>query len=152
MPVYNSPPVPGSQPASLVLRLQGSVLPVEISIPQTLQRRLTQQGQSFPAPQSGLALIDTGASLSAVDDEVILTLGIAPVGQTQIHTAGGIVARPLYPARFSFPGTDLPPLTFRRVAGSALQSQGVVALLGRDMLANVILIYNGPAGTFSLAV
>lgn len=59
---------------------------------------------------------------------------------------------PLHPLRFSFPGTDLPPITFRRVAGSALQSQGIVALLGRDVLANFILVYNGPAGTFSLAV
>jgi predicted aspartyl protease len=152
MPVYNSPSASDIQPVSLALRLRGAVIPVEISIPQTLQRRLTQQGQSPPAPQNGLALIDTGASLSAVDDEAIRTLGMAPVGQTQIHTAGGIVARPLYPARFSFPGTDLPPLTFRRVASSALQSQGVIALLGRDMLANFILIYNGPAGTFSLSV
>ncbi|TMA57640.1 MAG: hypothetical protein E6J80_06080 [Deltaproteobacteria bacterium] len=152
MPVYNSPTAPGPQPPALVLRLRGPILAVEISIPAALLRRLTQQGQPPPAPQSGLALIDTGASLSAVDDEVVRTLGIAPVGQTQIHTAGGIVARPLYPMRFSFPGTALPPITFRRVAGGALQSQGVVALLGRDMLANFILVYNGPAGTFSLAV
>lgn len=152
MPVYNSLSTQGSQPDSLVLRLRGPVLPVEIFIPASLLRRLSQQGQPPPAPQTGLALIDTGASLSAVDDEVIRTLGIAPVGQTQIHTAGGIVSRPLYPARFSFPGTDLPPITFRRVAGSALQSQGVVALLGRDVLANFILIYSGPTGTFSLAV
>jgi hypothetical protein len=152
MPVYNSPPAQGPQPASLVLRLRGPVLPVEISIPAALLRRLAQQGSLPPTPQPGLALVDTGASLSAVDDEIVRTLGIVPVGQTQIHTAGGIISRPLYPLRFSFPGIGLPPITFRRVAGSALQSQGIIALLGRDVLANFILIYNGSAGTFSLAV
>lgn len=152
MPVYNSPVAPGPQPSSLILRLSGPVLPVEITIPATLLRRLTQQGHPLPAPQSGVALIDTGASLSAVDDGVVRALGVAPVGQTQIHTAGGIVFLPLYPVRFSFPGIGLPAITFRRVVGSPLQSQGIVALLGRDVLANFILVYNGPAGTFSLAV
>jgi hypothetical protein len=33
MPVYNSPVAPGPQPGSLVLRLSGPVLPVEITIP-----------------------------------------------------------------------------------------------------------------------
>ena len=34
---------------------------------------------------------------------------------------------------------------------SALASQGIMGLIGRDVLDRAMLIYNGPAGHFSLA-
>ena len=39
-----------------------------------------------------------------------------------------------------------------RAYGANLASQGLVALIGRDLLASCILIYNGPDGSFSLSL
>ena len=39
----------------------------------------------------------------------------------------------------------------RRAYGVKLGSQGIIGLIGRDILENLILVYNGPDGTFSLA-
>ena len=35
--------------------------------------------------------------------------------------------------------------------GANLQSQGLIALIGRDLLSSCVLIVNGPEGTVSLA-
>jgi hypothetical protein len=52
----------------------------------------------------------------------------------------------------SFPGTQLPGLEFSSLIGSVLAAQGIVGLLGRDVLSHFLLVYNGPAGMFSLAL
>lgn len=74
MPVYNFghylvPQGTGQAPSPFPagLRMSGPVIPVQIEIPSALADRLQQSGQAIPAPVSGLALVDTGASVSAVD-------------------------------------------------------------------------------------
>jgi hypothetical protein len=76
-----------------------------------------------------------------------------------VGTAGGAQQQLLYPARFSFPGTNLPSLEFNSLLGADLTSQGIpgprgaplMALLGRDILEHFVLIYNGLQGLFTLA-
>ena len=166
MPVYNFGhylvPQAGAQvpsPFPFGLRMSGPVIPVQIEIPSALADRLQQAGQTIPAPVSGLALVDTGASVSAVDAGCIQQLGVQPVGMVTVGTAGGPQQQMLYPGRFSFPGTNLPSLDFSSLLGADLAAQGVagprtgplVALLGRDLLEHFVLVYNGPQGLFTLA-
>lgn len=106
----------------------------------------------------GFALIDTGASISAVDVSVIQNLAVHPIGIANVGTAGGPQQQNTYPARFVFPGTQLPSMDFNQLIGANLAAQAVagsqlplVALLGRDILQHFILIYNGTTGSFSLA-
>jgi hypothetical protein len=74
-----------------------------------------------------------------------------------LGTAGGPRQQSTHAARFSFPGTPLPGFELARVIGSdltgqtVLNQQPVIGLIGRDILANAILIYNGSAGMFSLS-
>ena len=40
----------------------------------------------------------------------------------------------------------------KRAYGASLASQGLIVLIGRDMLANCVLVYNGPDSSFSLSL
>jgi hypothetical protein len=42
-------------------------------------------------------------------------------------------------------------VNLRRAYGVNIQAQGIIALIGRDLLENMILVYNGAEGMFSLA-
>lgn len=168
MPVHNhftfqtarsSPgPTPLPQPSPVGLQLSGPVVAVQVEIPAALASQLQQANQVPPNPVAGLALIDTGATISAVDAAVVQQLGVQPVGVTSVGTAGGPHQQALYPARFVFPGTPIPPIEFSQLLGANLVGQAVagqqgplIALLGRDILRHFVLVYNGPAGMFTLA-
>jgi len=130
----------------------GPLIAVEVHVPQPLATLLSQQGKPVPKPVPGSALIDTGASITAVDDSVITSLGVQPVGVTTVHTPSGSAQQNQYPVRFTFPGTNLPELSGTQAIGSVLLPQGIVALIGRDALRSLILVYNGPAGMITLAI
>lgn len=133
------------------LQRVGPRLQVEISIPAVLAAHLVQAGKPIPPPIPGFALVDTGASSTAVDEAILQQLGLNPIGQAQVSTPHGVQARSLYPAKLIFPGTPMPELTFQAVIGAILQNQGYLALIGRDILSQMILIYNGPAAHISFA-
>jgi len=121
-------------------------------VPQALEDLLSQQGKPVPKPIAGKALMDTGASITAVDDSIITSLGVQPVGVTTVHTPSGSAQQNQYPARFNFPGSGLPQLNVHQTIGSILRPQGIIALIGRDALSNVVLVYNGPGGFITLAL
>jgi len=107
---------------------------------------------------AGFALIDTGASVSAVDVTVVQRLGVQPIGTVLVGTAGGPQQQATFPARFTFPGTPLPGLNFGSLLGSNLAGQMVaghqgplIALLGRDLLQRFVMVYNGPGAMVSLS-
>jgi len=139
------------------LRAVGPVLPVQIEIPSILASQLQQAGRTPPEPAEGFALIDTGASASAVDESVIRQLGVQPVGAGRISTPSGTHLQSKYPARFAFPGTTIPGIEFSQLFGAQLSGQNLpglrgqlLALVGRDILQAFVLIYNGPGGFFTL--
>jgi hypothetical protein len=130
----------------------GPEIDIEVHVPQSLAKLLTQQNQTIPSPVAGKALVDTGASITCVDDNVIRSLGVQPVGIATVHTPSGSAQQNQYPVRFAFPGSGLPPLEIPQAMGSILQGQGIIALLGRDLLASLVFIYNGPLGIITLAL
>lgn len=131
---------------------EGPTLNVEVHVPDALATMLTQQGGPVPAPVVGKALIDTGASITAVDDTVIRSLGVQAVGIATVQTPSGSAQQNLYPVKFTFPGSGLPPLNASQAIGSVLRPQGIVALIGRSALAGAIFVYNGPIGVVTLAL
>ena len=168
MPVYNAaytaqppgaPPHP-HQPFPAALQAAGPVVPVQIEVPAALAAQLQQAGTPIPTPVTGLALIDTGASISAVDAGVIQQLGVHQVGVAQIGGVGGVNPHSLFPCRFVFPGVGFPSIDFTSIVGAPLvgiggvqpQGQQTIALFGRDLLQLFILVYNGPGATVSLAM
>ena len=133
------------------MRLRGPALPVEVSVTAGLAAALTARSTQLPAPQSGSGLIDTGASITAVDMEVIDRLGLPPVGTATVLTPSGSEIQGVYVIRLPFPGTPIPALDPMPVVGSQLRGFGHIVLLGRDLLVGALLIYDGAHGHWTLA-
>ena len=69
-----------------VLMKVGPVVPIEVSLPTSLVTAYTQLHKPLPPPEAGLVLIDTGATRSCVDDDVIRKLGVSPIRQGEVNT------------------------------------------------------------------
>ncbi len=133
------------------LAQDGPTLPVAVGPTPAHVEALQRSGLAVPVPVFGSALIDTGSAYCLVDEEVVVSLGIPQYGVTTIHTAGGIVQCPTYPASLSFPGTPLPNITFLDFLAAPLRPAGIIAIIGRNALKDFLLIYNGLGRSISLA-
>jgi len=112
----------------------------------------------IPPAQTIRALIDTGASISAVDPSILSALGLQQTGEADIHTpstAGTAVRTPtydvmigIYAARQNDPHFVSDTV---QVTGSDLSRFGFSALIGTDILKECIFHYNGVAGLFTIA-
>ena len=140
------------------IQLGGPLISVLVGISTPRFAALTAAGQTPPPPVTGTFMIDTGASCTCVDPDLISGLGIQPTGKTGIRTpstqAGVAHFCDQYDVSLFIPGTAnvaghfvsaLPIIT------THLRSQGFDGFLGRDVLNNCILVYNGPASIVTLA-
>lgn len=157
MPVYNYGLVQGGQVIvdSKSLLAHGPLVNVEVSIPTVLANYYQQNGIRIPPPISGFALIDTGCTYTSVDDSTVRGLGLLPVGTVTGLTAGGQVVHNKYPAHVKFVGTNI-EIEYNSVVSANLQgqtynNQPIITLIGRDILAGCILIYNGLTGMYTFA-
>lgn len=92
----------GAQINPGVLAVAGPVLAVEVSIPTALAEKLTKENKPIPQPKTGWALIDTGATHSCVDDDVVSQLGVNPIRRAKIHGSAGAHEVNVFPARDRF--------------------------------------------------
>lgn len=140
--------------ASALLQARGPLMSIEVHAPPVVLQLAQSQGQTPsppPPPATGLALIDTGASATVVDENALLALGVNPIGTTTVLTPSGAEQQLAYPAEIEFAGMP-GRIQFASVLGSKhLAAQGIIALIGRDVLANALLVFNGPAGMFTIA-
>ena len=154
MPVFNF--YHWSKDHGFTLTESGPLVSVEISIPTALKAHLSEKGLSIPAPQSGFALIDTGAFATAVDQTIFDALGVPPIDKIPTKTPHGDGESPVYPATVTFPGLDVREMAMERVIGCNLKWQNVegkeiIMLLGRDLLQYFLLVYNGKSADIFLA-
>ena len=128
----------------------GPVCQVRIGVSGPTEELLRQQGKPVPAPIEITALIDTGASGTAVRPEIIKQLQLTPRGVTNICTPSSS-AHPcnVYDVSLLFPhGVALSVITVIEVP---LEGQSIQGLIGRDVLRHGILYYSGYTNTFSLS-
>ena len=106
--------------------------------------------QTECAPVRGRALIDPGASHTAVEWSALDAVGAQPDGSFSAQgPTSGNVSLPTYPLRVEVDG--LGPVDLPRVAATPhLRGQGIDALLGRDVLENSKFTYDGTSGTYKL--
>jgi hypothetical protein len=133
------------------LQLQGPKVEIEIAVPAVLAEFLERSGLPVPPPQRGFALIDTGASITAVDEGVVASLGIQPIGQMKLSTPSQSMPAWLYAVQLTCSGVAMPVLELLDVVGCTLQPQGFIALLGRNFLRKGVLVYDGPTGAFTMS-
>ncbi|MDE3095308.1 MAG: hypothetical protein KGK07_04810 [Chloroflexota bacterium] len=156
MPVYNHYYPDGNNQintgeSARLLAVSGPTIPVAVGVTPALADLLEKEGRAPPAAIAGRALIDTGASLCMIDESVIGALGIPPFGYQNVAGATGASNQATYPASLSFPGTPIPNITFTDFIGGPLTQLGILALIGRNVLAQFVLVYNGPGGHVSLS-
>lgn len=127
------------------LRQTGAIVDVVVSQPSAN----AQAGGEAPAAQTVRGLIDTGASISTIDDSVAMQLGLTQTGSVELGGVGGSSQRPIYAAKFVVPefGVELDPI---EVAGVSIPFADVQILIGRDFLKQLRLDYKGSEGTFAL--
>lgn len=132
-----------------VLRRQGAIVTVQVQVPSALAAQIQGQGQGLPPPQVVRGIVDTGASISTVSDQVAQAAGLKQVGSVPLYGVGGGGERPVYAASFGLPdyGIVVDPI---EVGGVTIGMPGVDILIGRDLLKAVELAYAGPRGIFSL--
>jgi len=135
---------------------EGPIVQVALFVSSPRAAALKAAGQPQPKGVMVRLLVDTGASGTCIDPTYIQQLAIPPSGLIDLHTpsTGGTplqckqydvnIAIVLDNGQYHFVNT-LP------VVESHLSSQGIGGLLGRDVLAQGLLFYNGVARTYTLS-
>ena len=94
-------------------------------------------------------MIDTGATVSVVQQGLPAQLGLEPVGVTYINTASSTnVACHEYVVVLIFPNNVVAETT---ILEAPLEGQHIQCLIGRDVLAHGVLVYVGSSNFFSLS-
>jgi predicted aspartyl protease len=124
---------------------------VQLEVPPALAKQLAASGFPVPAPVTGTALIDTGATRSAIDRSVVARLGLNPIGLVTLGTAGGTSVQALYPLKLVLQQINS-TVEFESVTGCDLGATDLVMLIGRDVLRLRTFTYDGVSGQYSLAM
>ena len=106
----------------------------------------------------GLAVLDTGASLSAIDRQLALALDLPSEGAARWLAISDTGSESVAPVRTAVVGlgddTRLWELQLLEIPklGHAVEGSRVVLLLGWNFLDQCTLVTDGPAGMFSLTL
>ena len=139
-------------PPAIALTQRGPILQGVIGVEQNIAQQLLSQGIPLPKPIPGVALIDTGATSTCVDEGIAKQLGLPVVDVVSIASASHPDAKQnVYPALIEVVGI---PIKFNalRAIGVPLANQGIQVLIGRDLLQHCTLFYNGMIGSFTLSI
>ena len=102
------------------------VIPIEISKPSTPDDKLPK-----------LALIDSGADMSALPPSLIDELGLTPIREVIIQGSTGIGIRPIYVVNILFHGTS-----FRYLSVMGMPDEDLI-VIGRDILNSFHICLDG---------
>lgn len=128
----------------------GPVIEIMIAVGSAIEQALLAQGSPIPNPIRVLAMIDTGSTGTVVQRGLAAQLGLNPIGTTLISTPSSNAVqcfkynvRLLLPNSIFFDGTAI---------DAPLLGQHIQCLIGRDVLAHCVFIYNGYANQFTLSL
>jgi predicted aspartyl protease len=139
-------------PPNVAMQQFGPRLQVMVGFSTLLSTTLSEQGMTIPAPVAGWAMIDTGASSTCIDAITAQQLGLPAIDVVQMGSAShDATEQNVYPAMLEVVGATI-RFEVPRAIGAALANQGLIALIGRDLLQICTLHYNGPTGQFTLAL
>jgi predicted aspartyl protease len=139
-------------PHRVALQKEGPCVQVTIGLAQSIASQLLQQGQSLPKPISGVALIDTGASSTCIDEAAAQQLSLPVVNVVNVASAShASTPQNVYPIQIEVVGLPI-SIEAPNAIGAALAPQGLLALIGRDVLQHCTLFYNGITGEITLSI
>lgn len=131
------------------LRKLGPVVEIRIGMTSAEEAAAHVLGDPVPVPLTVAALIDTGASHTVLRKDLATQLGLQPLGPFPFLTASSPSAHyTQYAARLYFPHNVEKEVL---AVEMSLQGQHVQCLIGRDILADAVLVYLGESNLFSLS-
>jgi predicted aspartyl protease len=139
-------------PPPFALQQRGPCLQASVSVAQSIAAQLIQQGLPVPPPITGWALIDTGASSTCIDDAAAQQLKLPVVDVVTMSSASHASSQAnVYPILIDIAGLPI-PINAPQTIGATLAAQGLLLLIGRDVLQHCTLFYNGTTGEITLSV
>jgi len=131
------------------LRAVGPVVELKIAVGSDVEEAFKRSRGTMPPLVQALAMIDTGASATVIQQGIASKLGLNPVGVTEIVTPSHTnVWCYRYIVRLVFPNNVTVEST---VIEAPLQGQYIQCLIGRNVLAHGVLVYIGYRNLFSLS-
>jgi hypothetical protein len=102
-------------------------------------------GLEYPEPRPMKALLDTGASVTVISKVFANTCKLFQTSEgSEITAIGATHHCGEHAGAISFPGTDLRPLDPIRIVSAAFAKERSYAILiGRDILRNWVITFNG---------
>jgi hypothetical protein len=125
--------------------------------------RRRQARMPIPGPEAGIALLDPGAECTCVDPSLVAKLSlpfsssnllVTPGWHSGPAALGGAVPQISHEGGLEIIHPDskqnlvVPVLEIEAIS---LSSFGIDAIIGRDILASCVMVYDGPAGSVTLA-
>ncbi|MEZ4318447.1 MAG: hypothetical protein R3F61_13125 [Myxococcota bacterium] len=120
----------------------GPIVPVILR-----QGETVEETTAFEA--HGYAMVDTGADLSGIDEDLAIRLKLAPAGTLQLTRPGPApdFTAGCFDGEIAFPTTRFAPIRGRLVGYQDLDTRfdsiRIVAIIGRDVLAGCQLVIHG---------
>lgn len=130
------------------LKTIGPIIEVIIVPPQPIATKLQMEGKPVPTKKV-IALIDTGASGSCVDESICKELNLIVRDVVEVGTPGGLIKQSIYDLGFVLPNLTNKVMSVA-APGCNLDKQPYNALIGRDILSICTLVYNGWDNSYQL--
>jgi hypothetical protein len=136
---------------------QGPLISIYIGVSMPRHDFLKTINQSIPPAILAKALVDTGASHTSIDISMALPLGLTEkrrIGVITPSTGATPHQMPVFDVAVFIPMSDPSQVHGKpawEVTGGQLKHQGFEVLLGRDILADGLLVYDGKSNMFTLS-
>ena len=131
------------------------IVELYVSVCSAEREECQDEGRGVPPAVPVRALVDTGAGRSHVDLGTLARLAVSPASEGFVYTASGDgpQARNVYLVDLALAGDKLGPIALDlQVFGSPIaEDLRVEMLLGRDVLEDCVLTYEGINRRFTLA-
>lgn len=123
----------------------GPSIDVEAGMPRTHEERARAAGADVAHPPPGTAILDTGAEATCLDIRIVGQLHLLRSGTARVIGSTSAAKAPTFHARIRLPALGLDLELPNAIAVDLKEHRGL-ALLGRDVLRDAVLIYNGVLG------
>ena len=125
-------------PAFVAFQQRGPVVQVSVSVEQNIAQQLLAQGIALPAPETGFALIDTGATSTCIDDAAA-RLRLPAIDVVAVASAShASTQQNVHPIQIEIIGLPI-TISAPRAIAAPLAAQGLLVLIGRDVLQHCTL-------------
>jgi hypothetical protein len=124
----------------------GSLIDVSVMNSSEVLAAWRREGLECPSPVTMKALLDTGAAVTVISKTFARHCKLYQTGISQVRALGAPHTCGEHAGTISFPGTDLRPIeSFRILSGEFIREPHFACLIGRDILRNWRITFDGRA-------